>query len=148
MSLGEGCYVGAGAILTVNARIGAFATINLHCQVAHDDVLGDFVTLHPDVHLSGNVTIAEGCELGTGAIVIPGVTLGSWSVLGAGAVAVKTLPGRETYVGLPARPLPAASSDRVPAAAEVDGRRSITAASPGSSKTRTKTPAPRRFARQ
>lgn len=105
VSLGEGSYVGAGAILTVNVRVGQFATINLHCQVAHDDVLGDFVTLHPDVHLAGCVTVGERSELGTGAIVIPQTTLGPATVLGAGCVVLDSLPGGHTYVGLPARVL-------------------------------------------
>src|SRR5262245_40018767 len=103
VELGEGTYVAAGAIVTVNVRIGRFVTVNMHCQVAHDDVVDEFATLHPDVHLSGNVTIGVGCELGTGSIVIPGARLGDWTVLGAGCVAVRSLPGGATYVGLPAR---------------------------------------------
>jgi sugar O-acyltransferase (sialic acid O-acetyltransferase NeuD family) len=103
LRLDEGTYIGAGAIVTVNATIGRFVTVNLHCQVAHEDVLGDFVTLHPDVHLSGDVVIEEGCELGTGAIAIPGVRIGAWAILGAASVAVKSLAGGATYVGTPAR---------------------------------------------
>ncbi len=105
VAIGAGSYVAAGAILTVNVRVGRFATVNMHCQVAHDDVLGDFVTLHPDVHLAGGVTVGDRCELGTGAIVIPGLTLGPATVLGAGCVVVDSLPGGHTYVGTPARVL-------------------------------------------
>jgi len=103
--LGEGTYVAAGAIVTVNVRIGRFVTVNMHCQLAHDDVVEELATLHPDVHLSGNVTIGVGCELGTGSVVIPGARLGNWTVLGAGCVAVRSLPGEATYVGLPAQPV-------------------------------------------
>jgi sugar O-acyltransferase (sialic acid O-acetyltransferase NeuD family) len=102
VTIGEGSYIAAGAILTVNVRIGRFATINLHCQVAHDGVLDDLVTLHPDTHLSGNATIGEGSELGTGTLVIPGVRIGCWAVLGAGCVAVRSLDGGHVYVGVPA----------------------------------------------
>jgi sugar O-acyltransferase (sialic acid O-acetyltransferase NeuD family) len=110
VALGEGSYVAAGALVTVNVRIGRFATVNMHCQVAHDGELGDFVTLHPDVHLAGGVVVGEGAELGTGAVVIPGTTIGPWAVLGAGTVAVRSLGGRRTYVGMPAREL--ASGER------------------------------------
>jgi len=103
VELGEGTYVAAGAIVTVNVRIGRFVTVNMHCQVAHDDVVEGFATLHPDVHLSGNVTIGVGCELGTGSVVTPSARLGDWTVLGAGCVAVRSLPGGATYVGLPAQ---------------------------------------------
>jgi len=103
--IGPGGYVAAGAIVTVNARIGRFATVNMHCQVAHDAALADFVTLHPDAHLAGRVSIGEGAELGTGAIVLPGVAIGPWAILGAGCVAVQALAGGATYVGVPARML-------------------------------------------
>jgi len=63
------------------------------------------------------VTIAEGCEVGAGAVVIPSVSVGDWAVLGAGAVAVKSLRGGRTYVGVPARELEARS--RAAAAASV-----------------------------
>lgn len=105
VSIGAGSYVAAGAIITVNVQIGRFATVNMHCQVAHDDVLESFVTLHPDVHLSGNVTVREGAELGAGAVVIPGVDVGAWATLGAGCVAVKSLAGDHVYIGVPARAL-------------------------------------------
>jgi len=105
VTMGVGSYVGPGAVLTVNVRLGRFVTVNTHCLVAHGGVLGDFATLHPDAHLSGEVALAQGCEVGAGAVVIPGMTVGDWAVLGAGAVAVARLRGGRTYVGVPAREL-------------------------------------------
>lgn len=145
VSVGEGSYIGPGAVLTVNVRIGQFATINTHCQVAHDDVLGNFVTLHPDVHLAGNVTVADGCELGTGTVAIPGITIGPWAVVGAGAVVVKTLPGGETYVGLPARARGGMVEEDGPTEGETTAN--AVAATSVSSGTRTKMPASRRSIR-
>lgn len=112
VEIGAGSYVAAGAIVTLNVRIGAFATINMQAQVAHDSVLGPLATLHPDAHVAGRVLIEEGVELGTGSAVIPGLTIGAWAVLGAGAVAVASLAGGQTYVGVPARPLASAGSAR------------------------------------
>jgi sugar O-acyltransferase (sialic acid O-acetyltransferase NeuD family) len=106
VELGPGCYVGAGAILTVNVRIAAFATVNLQCQVAHDSVVEELATLHPGSRLSGGVRIGTGSEIGAGAVVTPGVTIGEWARLGAGCVAVRSLTGGRTYVGVPARALP------------------------------------------
>ena len=110
--VGEGSYIAAGAILTVNVSIGRFTTINMHCQVAHDGVLEEFVTLHPDAHLAGCVRIGAGAEVGTGAIVIQGVSVGGETVLGAGCVAIKNLPGSGTYVGVPARAVSDSMSTR------------------------------------
>jgi acetyltransferase EpsM len=92
-------------VLTVNVRLGRFVTVNTHCLVAHGGALGDYATLHPDAHLSGDVLIGQGAEVGAGAVVIPSTTVGDWAVLGAGAVAVAPLPGGRTYVGVPARVL-------------------------------------------
>jgi len=110
VDLGRGCYIGAGAILTVDVRIAPFVTINLHCQVAHDGQVEELATLHPGARLSGRVTIGVGSELGAGAVVAPGVTIGAWARLGAGCVAVRPLAGGRTYVGVPARALPASSA--------------------------------------
>jgi sugar O-acyltransferase (sialic acid O-acetyltransferase NeuD family) len=119
VEIGDGSYVAANAVLTVNVRVGRFVTINIHCQVAHDDVIQDFVTLHPDTHLSGGVAIGAGAELGTGSVVIPGVSIGPWAVLGAGCTAVKSLPGGRTYVGLPAREVARATAVEVMAPARI-----------------------------
>jgi sugar O-acyltransferase (sialic acid O-acetyltransferase NeuD family) len=105
VEIGAGSYVAAGAILTVNVRIGGFATINMHAQVAHDGVVDPLATLHPDAHVAGNVHVGEGAELGTACSVLPGVRIGAWAVLGAGAVAVESLEGGRIYVGVPARPV-------------------------------------------
>jgi sugar O-acyltransferase (sialic acid O-acetyltransferase NeuD family) len=103
VEIGAGSYIAAGAIVTVNVRLGTFVTINMHAQVAHDSVVETLATLHPNAHVAGQVRIGEGAELGTGATVIPGLAIGAWAVLGAGAVAVESLEGDRTYVGVPAR---------------------------------------------
>ena len=54
-------------------------------------------------HIAGNVVIGEGTFLGTGSSVIPEIHIGSWSVVGAGAVVIKPLPDAVTAVGIPAR---------------------------------------------
>jgi acetyltransferase EpsM len=115
VTMGVGSYVGPGAVLTVNVRLGRFVTVNTHCLVAHGGSIGDFTTLHPDAHLSGDVAIAQGCEVGAGALVIPGLTIGDWAVVGAGAVAVERLRGGRTYVGVPARELGARGRAERPA---------------------------------
>ena len=119
VEIGEGCYVAAGAIVTLNVRVGRFGTINMHCQVAHDDVLGDFVTLHPDTHLAGCVAVGDRCEIGAGTLVIPGVTVGADAVVGAGCVVVRSLPGGCTYVGVPARELAGRAARRAVAGGPV-----------------------------
>lgn len=52
-----------------------------------------------------NVMIRSGSYIGTGAIVLPGVTVGEQSVVGAGAVVTKNIPAHVVAVGVPAKVL-------------------------------------------
>jgi maltose O-acetyltransferase len=49
------------------------------------------------------ITIADGVWLGAGAIVLPGVTIGENTVVGAGALVTKDLPAGVVAYGNPAR---------------------------------------------
>jgi sugar O-acyltransferase (sialic acid O-acetyltransferase NeuD family) len=101
--LAEGTIVCAASVITVDIRVGAFATVNLCCTIGHDAVLGDYTTLAPSVNVSGNVTVGDGTDLGTGSKVIQGVSIGAWSIVGAGAVVSRDLPANVTAVGVPAK---------------------------------------------
>jgi sugar O-acyltransferase (sialic acid O-acetyltransferase NeuD family) len=99
----EGSIVTAGVILTNRIRVGRHVILNLDVTIGHDCVLEDFVTVAPGVHISGNVSIGEGSDIGTGAAIIQGVRIGRWSMIGAGAVVTKDLPDNCTAVGVPAK---------------------------------------------
>lgn len=49
------------------------------------------------------VTIGNGCWLGGGVIVLPGVTIGDGCVIGAGSVVTKDIPSNTLAVGNPCR---------------------------------------------
>ncbi|MFQ6808367.1 MAG: sugar O-acetyltransferase [Blautia sp.] len=49
------------------------------------------------------VTIGNGCWLGGGVIVLPGVTIGDGCVIGAGSVVTKDIPANSVAVGNPCR---------------------------------------------
>lgn len=103
VQLGEGSIICAGNILTCNIQLGSFVNLNLDCTVGHDTIIEDFTTIAPGVHISGNVTVGRGCDLGTGAAVIQGITIGASVTLGAGAVVNRNLPEGVTAVGVPAK---------------------------------------------
>ena len=103
IGLGEGTVVCAGSLLTTDLTVGSHTILNLDCTVGHDAVLGDFVTVAPSVNISGNVAIEIGCDLGTGATLIQGISIGHWTTVGAGAVVVRDLPANVTAVGVPAQ---------------------------------------------
>lgn len=104
VDLEGGVIVCAHAALTTNIRIGRHVHVNLGCTIGHDAVLHDYVTLSPQVAISGNVTAEEAAFFGTGAVVNPGVTVGARAVVGSGAVVLKDVAPDTVVTGVPARP--------------------------------------------
>ena len=49
------------------------------------------------------VRLLDGCDLGVGAIILPGVTVGAYAQVGAGAVVTANVPPRAIVAGNPAR---------------------------------------------
>ena len=54
---------------------------------------------------SGEVHIQEKVYIGTGAKIINQLTIGTGTIVGAGAVVSKSLPDYCTAVGIPAKPI-------------------------------------------
>lgn len=48
-------------------------------------------------------TIGEGAKIGANSTLLPGVCVGAWALVGAGAVVVKDVPAHSVVVGNPAR---------------------------------------------
>lgn len=105
VQLGPGTVVFAGAVIQPESRIGAHVIVNTSASVDHDCVVGDFTHLAPGVHLAGSVRAGRGVFLGIGGVVAPGLRIGDWTTVGAGAAVLTDLPERITAVGVPARPL-------------------------------------------
>lgn len=77
-------------------------------------LLGDMVTIYdtsfhqlqPDrpVH-TAPVTIGSNVWIARGAMILPGVTIGDYAVIGANAVVSKDVPARTVVAGNPAKPI-------------------------------------------
>lgn len=103
VKIGEGCIICAGTIITVDVNIGNHVIINLDCTVGHDDIIEDYVTIYPSANISGNVRIAQLCELGTGMQIIQGNSICANTIVGAGAVVIRDINEEGTYIGVPAK---------------------------------------------
>lgn len=108
VGIGDGSILCAGSVVTVDVAIGEQTHVNLNCTIGHDCRIGAYTTLAPGVHVSGCVHIGEGVYIGTGACIINGtqeapLTIGSNSVIGAGACVTRSIAPDVTAVGVPAR---------------------------------------------
>ncbi len=103
LKIGQGNIICAGSILTVNVQLEDFCLINLDCTVGHDAKIHSYVTLYPSVNISGQTVIDSRVEIGTGSHLIQGIKVGESSIIGAGTVVIRDIPGNCTAVGSPAR---------------------------------------------
>jgi len=93
--------------LTSDITIGKSFQANIYSYVAHDCVIGDYVTFAPAVKCNGNVHIGDHAYIGTGAIIHQGkpnrpLKIGKGAVVAAGAVVTKSVPDGMTVFGSPA----------------------------------------------
>jgi len=105
LTIGEGCIIAAGNILTVNIEVGNHVILNLSCTIGHDTIIRDYASFMPSVNISGEVIIHECVYVGTGAKIINQLEIGKETIVGAGAVVSKSLPEKCTAVGIPAKPI-------------------------------------------
>ena len=110
ITMGKGSIICGFVHLTSNIKIGKGFHANIYSYIAHDCVIGDFVTFAPRVSCNGNVHIEDHAYIGTGAVLRQGtpdkpLIIGKGAIVGMGAVVTKDVPAGVTVVGNPARPL-------------------------------------------
>ena len=108
VEMGEGSLLCPFTCITSNIKIGKFFHANIYSYVAHDCIIGDYVTFAPGVKCNGNIHIEDHAYIGAGAVIKQGtptqpLVIGRGAVVGMGAVVTKSVPAGVTVVGNPAR---------------------------------------------
>ena len=123
--IGEQCILGKNVYVDFDVQIGSRVKIQNNCSVYHGATLEDGVFLgphvvltndlypraiNPDGTLKGNddwdvrpIRICYGAAIGARAVLLPGVTVGRFAMVGAGAVVTRDVPPHGLVVGVPAR---------------------------------------------
>ena len=93
-------------------RIGNHVRINADVQfITHDGgvwVLRQMKELSPgedlgDIDRFGSISVGDNVQIGSRAVILPGVTIGSNVVIGAGAIVTKSIPDNSVAAGVPAK---------------------------------------------
>ena len=100
--IGEGAIISAHFGMSVNVRVGDFATL-LSCELAHDVTVGDYCTILGHATLLGNVSVGDGVFIGDSAKIASNVQVGDNAYVCMGSVVLKNVPAGVKVLGNPAR---------------------------------------------
>ncbi len=103
IAIGEDVGIGPHVCILTSSHVlpSRTAAPDLPAELSPDD---DLAILRRPLTFAA-VTLEAGCDIGVGAILLPGVTIGRLAQVGAGAVVTASVPPRTIVAGNPARVL-------------------------------------------
>lgn len=103
VEVGSNTCIDRGAL--ADTMIGDYTKINNLCHIAHNNKIGQNVTITGCVNISGSNVIDDNVWIAPNASIKGWVYVGEGAVVGMAAVVVKDIPPHETWVGNPAHKL-------------------------------------------
>jgi UDP-3-O-[3-hydroxymyristoyl] glucosamine N-acyltransferase len=74
--IGPGCFIGAFAVVSCRARLGAHSLVHFQSVIGHDVVAGEHCLFLPGAKVSGGVVMGRRCLIGSNAFVYQNSVMG------------------------------------------------------------------------
>lgn len=101
--IGQGSFLHSAGTITIGSAVGIGPNVTILTSV-HEEGPLDQPVLFGALRF-GEVTVEDGCDIGVGAILLPGVRIGEGTIIGAGSVVTRDIPAFSVAAGNPARVL-------------------------------------------
>ena len=112
--IGDDCVIGSNAYVGWGTRMGRGCRLQHGVFLPNNSVLGDRVFIGPNTTFTddkypraGNIDynpeppiLEDGCSVGAGATILPGVRIGAHAMVGAGAVVAHSVSPRIVVMGV------------------------------------------------
>ncbi|MFZ1947582.1 MAG: acyltransferase [bacterium] len=99
--IGQFCYLNSAGGIEIGRRVGIGPCVKIMSS-RHGEEGRSVPVLMCDIEFA-KVTVEDGSDIGIGAIILPGVTVGRGAIVGAGAVVTRDVEPFSVVAGVPAR---------------------------------------------
>ena len=108
VTVGDGAYIGTGLeiidysvlnLITIGDRVAISSRVTLVISSSPNN--SNLGKIYP--RKIGKIVLDEDVWVGTGVTILPGITVGKMSIIGAGAVVTKDVPPFTIVAGVPAK---------------------------------------------
>ncbi len=111
---GDNCFILEDNTIQPFVTIGSDVTLWSGNHIGHDSVIGDHCFISSHVVVSGHVQVGESCFIGVNATLRNSITIAPQTLIGAGAIVMKSTRPKQVYLPERAKLFPKNSDEVSP----------------------------------
>lgn len=101
--IGEGAFIGCGAVVMNGVKLGKHVMLNRSNQIGHGSIVGDLFSGLPSSIISGNVVIGQRVMIGSNSVVLERIKVCDDVIVGAMSCVTRDILKSGIYFGSPAK---------------------------------------------